>query len=114
MASMNNLRVRFALWSAGMLLIALVIFSVLVYFLTEHSLYTAVDEALEVNADQASAAANIEHGSLAVDDIIPNGVKLTELSDQGVTIRLLEQTGAIIRAAGPYRALPVDPVALTA
>lgn len=97
-----------------MLLIALVIFSVLVYFLTARSLYSAVDEALEVNADQASAGANFEHGQLAVDDIIPNDAKFTELSDQGVTLRLLGEDGQIIRAVGPYHTLPVDPAALAA
>jgi heavy metal sensor kinase len=107
----KTLRVRFALWVAGLLLVALIAFGGFVYLSMAHSLASAVDESLQLSVSQAIAAVNIEDGQIAFGDSIPEP---GDLRGRRLTIRILDLRGQVLQAAGAYRNLPVDPPSLTA
>jgi len=107
MKRFNTLRVRFALWVAGLLLVALLAFGALVYVSLSSSLKASIDESLQLSAAQATAAVNIEDGELAFTDGLPQAPALSGLQDRGFTIRVLNAAGQVLQAVGPYHALPV-------
>lgn len=107
MKRFSTLRARFALWVAGLLLVALLAFGVLVYVSLSSSLKAGVDDSLQLSAAQANAAVNIEDGELAVADGIPETPALSGLQERGFTIRVLNTAGQMLQAVGPYHALPV-------
>ncbi|MEO8391371.1 MAG: ATP-binding protein [Chloroflexota bacterium] len=102
--SHNTLRVRFALWTAGLLFAALGLFGALVYFNMARGLASSVDDSLEVSTAQAIAAV-VDNGQLA--DGLPVSPALTALNERGLTIRILAFDGTVIEAVGLYRALPM-------
>src|SRR4051794_3456362 len=107
MKRFNTLRVRFALWVAGLLLVALLAFGALVYVSLSSSLKASIDESLQLSAAQATAAVNIEDGELAFTGGLPQAPALSGLQDRGFTIRVLNAAGQVLQAVGPYHALPV-------
>ena len=64
MKLLNTLRVRFALWIAGLMLIVLVLFGTFVYFSMHQGLANSVDDSLRLSTSQAIAAVNIENGQI--------------------------------------------------
>ena len=62
MKRLNMLRVRFALWTAGLLFAALVLFGLFVYANMSHNLATAVDETLRLIAIQLIAEVEMGNG----------------------------------------------------
>ncbi len=102
----NTLRVRFALWTAGLLLTALIFFGVFVYIIMASELARSVDDSLQLSAAQAITAA-VDNGQISVSDGVPESSAITSLQDRGVTIRILSLDGAILKALGQYRGLPV-------
>jgi len=108
MKRIRTLRVRFALWVGGLLLVALAAFSVYVYFNMAHSLSTAVDDSLRLSATQAIATLNVENGQINFSDSIPEGTTPADLVERGLTIRVLSPSGEVLQAFGPYRSAPVD------
>jgi heavy metal sensor kinase len=107
----KTLRVRFALWVAGLLLAALLAFGVFVFLSMARSLAGAVDETLQLSAAQAIAAVNIEDGQVSFGDSIPEP---GDVQGRGLTIRILDLQGHVRQAAGLYHDLPVDQASLTA
>jgi heavy metal sensor kinase len=107
----RTLRVRFALWIAGLLLVALIAFGVFVYLSMARSLVGAVDESLQLSAAQAIAAVNVEDGQISFSDSIP---AQDGFQGRGLAIRILDPSGQVQQAAGSYRSLPVDQSSLTA
>ncbi len=107
----RTLRVRFALWVAGLLLAALLAFGVFVYLSMARSLAGAVDETLQLSAAQAIAAVNVEDGQISFGDSIPDP---GDMQGRGLTIRILDSRGQVQQAAGMYHDLPVDQASLTA
>jgi len=110
-----TLRVRFALWVAALLLVALAAFGAFVYFSLAHGLANALDESLRLSAAQAIAAVNVENGQINFSDSIPeSGSVAGDLQERGLTIRVFDTRGQILQAFGPYRDLPLAPAALAA
>jgi heavy metal sensor kinase len=101
--------VRFALWTAGLLLAAMVVFGVFVYVSMASSLAQAVDDSLQLSAAQALAAVNVENGQLAFGDAVP---EVGDLPGTGTTVRILDPAGRVRQASGIYRDLPVDTTSL--
>lgn len=109
----NTLRVRFALWTAGLLIAALIAFGVFVYLIMASELARAVDDSLQLSAAQAIAAA-VDNGQISVSDGVPEPSAITSLHDRGFTIRILGLDGATLKALGEYRTLPVNEMSLAA
>ena len=113
MKQLNTLRVRFALWTAGLLLITLTLFSLFVYVRMSQSLANAVDDALRTGASHVLAEIDVNDGILAsVDDFIeemPN----TPLLEQGFSFRVFDNAGKTLQGYGPYQAIPQPRANLT-
>jgi len=107
MKRFSTLRARFALWVAGLLLVALLAFGTLVYVSLSSSLKAGIDDSLQLSAAQANAAVNIEDGELAIADGIPETPALSGLKERGFTIRVLSAAGQVLQAVGPYHDIPV-------
>lgn len=109
----RTLRVRFALWVAGLLLVVLAIFSVFVYVSLARGLAVSIDDSLVISSAQAVGAINVENGGVSFADAIP-GTTAEQLRERGLTIRVLDPAGRLLEAYGPYRGLPVDPASVAA
>src|SRR5262249_20330452 len=107
----QTLRVRFALWVAGLLLAALLAFGVFVYLSMARSLASAVDETLQLSAAQAIAAVNIEDGQIAFGDSIPEPV---DAQGRGRPTGILDLRGNVQQAVGGHGSFPVDQASMTA
>ncbi|MEP7187602.1 MAG: ATP-binding protein [Roseiflexaceae bacterium] len=108
MKRFSTLRARFALWVAGLLLVALLAFGALVYASLSSSLKAGIDDSLQLSAAQASAAVNIEDGEIAIADGLPETSALSGLRERGFTIRVLSSAGQLLQAVGPDHDLPVS------
>ncbi len=108
MKRFKTLRFRFGLWVAGLLLSVLVIFGAFVYFSLATSLSASIDSSLQLSAAQAITAVNIENGQINFLDSVPEGPVATELSERGLTIRILDPSGHILESFGTFQSLPVD------
>lgn len=110
-----TLRMRFALWVAVLLLVALAAFGAFVYFSLARGLTNALDDSLRLSAAQAIAAVNIENGQISFSDgILENGSVADDLQARGLTIRVLDTRGQILQAFGPYRGLSLPSADLAA
>jgi heavy metal sensor kinase len=110
----RTLRFRFALWVAGLLLVVLAGFSLFVYFNLRISLLAGVDDALRLSATQTIATANIQNGQISFADSMPDGAASSDLQERGLTIRILNPTGAQLEGFGPFLNLPVNASSLAA
>ncbi len=102
----NTIRVRFALWTAVLLIIALVGFGIFVYLILGSELARSVDDSLQLSAAQAIAAA-VDNGQISVSDGVPEPSALTSLHDRGFTIRILGLDGTTLKAIGAFSNLTV-------
>jgi heavy metal sensor kinase len=107
----KTLRARFAFWVAGLLLVTLAVFSVSMHASLARGLAAAIDDSLVISATQAVAAVNFEDGELSFADAVP-GTAAAELRERGLTIRVLDPSGHLLEAYGPYRNLPIDMVSV--
>ena len=97
----NSLRMRFALWTAILILIVLSGFGLFVYLNMANGLYDALDNALAVNASQIMASLNIDNGVLTLPDSLtesPGGEALPE----GYSVRILSPDGKVLEQSGTY------------
>ncbi len=108
MKRFRTLRVRFAVWTGGLLLIVLVLFGAFVYFSMWQGLSNSIDDSLRLSASQAIAAVNIENGQINFSDSLPESSTTVDLQERGLTIRILSIDGKVLQSVGPYRDLPVD------
>ena len=108
MKLLNTLRVRFALWTAGLMLIVLVLFGAFVYFSMHQGLANSIDDSLRLSTSQAIAAVNIENGQINFSDSLPEGSGVADLQERGFTIRILSLNGDLLQAVGPYRNISID------
>lgn len=108
MTQLRTLRVRFALWTSGLLLSALTLFGGFVYFSMSRNLYTALDNALALSASQVSAGLNIDNGKLILSDSLIEAPENADLRGSGFTIRVLTPQGDLIQGFGRYQNLPVS------
>ncbi|MBA3868049.1 MAG: HAMP domain-containing protein [Anaerolineae bacterium] len=103
----NTIRVRFALWTAGLLITALVGFGIFVYLILGSELARSVDDSLQLSAAQAITAA-VDNGQISVSDGVPEPSALTSLHDRGFTIRIFGLDGTILKAIGAFSDLTVN------
>ena len=107
MQRFRRIRVRFALWTAGLILVLLVAFGAIVYYSVAQGLTAAVDEALNLSATQPLAALNVENGVITLADGFPEiDNQSAEIIERGLTVRVLDAAGQTVQAFGPARALP--------
>ncbi len=113
MKYLKTLRVRFALWTAGLLLAALMLFSSFVYIRMAQSLADSVDSALRFAVSQVLEEADIAEGELVSVDEFLEDMPNAPLIEQGFSFRLLDGVGQTLQEYGPYRALPQPQVNFT-
>ena len=115
MKRIKTLRVRFALWIAGLLLAVLAAFGAFVYFSLARGLASSIDESLDLSAAQALTTINAENGRISFSDSLPESdPPAAALRERGLTIRILDPGGQVIQAFDPYRSLPVAAESLAA
>ncbi len=114
MARLNTLRVRFAVWTAGLLLVLLAAFGGFVYLALERGLANEIDQSLRLTAAQAVAAVDAEAGLIILAGGVPELETGPVLRDNAVTLRLLDPQGQTRAAFGPYQAWAVAPTDLAA
>lgn len=105
MLKLKTLRVRFALWVAGLLLAVLAVFGAFVYVDMAQGLSASMDDALRMNALQTAGAVNIENGQFNLSDSMPDNSASSDPGLHGLTIRVLDGTGKVIQSMGPYQTL---------
>jgi heavy metal sensor kinase len=113
MNRLKTLRVRFALWTAGLLLAALTLFGIFVYLRMARSLADSVDNALKLAVSQVMAEVDVTNGKLVVGDEFMADMRNTPLLEQGFSFRVLNNAGQTLQESGSYRTLPQPPVNFT-
>jgi heavy metal sensor kinase len=108
MKRIKTLRVRFALWTAGLLLAVLIIFGFYIYGSMASGLSAALDNSLTLSASQVAAGLNIDNGKLILSDNLAEDPENTNLRERGFTIRILDPQGKPIQELGLYKNLPVS------
>ncbi|MEZ4616641.1 MAG: HAMP domain-containing sensor histidine kinase [Caldilineaceae bacterium] len=106
MRSLPTLRVRFALWTAGLLLAALTLFGIFVYANMARSLTAVVDKTLHVTALQMLDEGGAR-GAVSLSDF--EDPQYAYLHEQGLSMRLFDQAGNQRQLYGPYQQLPQPP-----
>jgi heavy metal sensor kinase len=106
MKRIKTLRVRFALWTSGLFLLILTVFSAYVYGNMARGLYASVDDSLALNAAQVVGALNINNSQLILPDSFIETPDNGDLQTRGFTVRILSPQQEILQAFGPYQALP--------
>ncbi|HET7088597.1 MAG TPA: HAMP domain-containing sensor histidine kinase [Anaerolineae bacterium] len=106
MKRLKTLRVRFALWTAGLLFAALTLFGLFVYANMSRSLAAAVDEKLRLVVVQLVAEVDVEGGEPVINENPIEDPEYAQLREQGFSMRLLDLTGQVVQEFGPYRDLP--------
>lgn len=113
MRRLQTLRVRFALWTAGLLLLALVLFGLLVYANMLYSLTAAVDEALQPVVIQILSEIELHKDELIVLENPIEDPEYVQLREQGFSIRVFNLAGTVVYRYGPYQQLPMPTLDLT-
>ena len=113
MKRLSTLRARFALWTAGLLLVALSAFGLYVYGNMARGLAAAVDDTLTLTASQISSDLDIVNGQLILADRLAEDPELNTLRERGFTVRILTPRGQILQAFGPHAALLTLPANLS-
>jgi heavy metal sensor kinase len=111
---LRTLRVRFALWTAGLLLAALTLFSIFVYIRMAQSLADSVDNALRLATSQVVAELDVANGELVAVEELLEDIPNTPLIEQGFSFRLLNRAGQTLQEYGPYQPLPQPEIDFTA
>ncbi|MGC8857086.1 MAG: ATP-binding protein [Anaerolineae bacterium] len=109
MKRLNTLRVRFALWTAGLLFLAFALFGAYVYGSMARALFAALDNSLTLNASQIAAALNIDNGQLILPDSLVESPENAAVRGRGFTVRVLTPQGKALHQFGPYPNLPLTP-----
>ena len=106
MKRLKTLRMRFALWTAGLLLAALALFGLFVYANMSRSLAAAVDETMQLVVIQLIAEVDMAGGEPVISENPIEDPEYAQLREQGLSMRLLDLTGQVVQEYGPYRDLP--------
>lgn len=109
MNRLKTLRVRFALWTAGLLLIALMLFGLFVYINMSRSLAASLDDTLQLTATQLAAEVEVRNGQLVSVENFVDATQVTQLRENGLSMRLLGLAGQTLQVNGPYKNLPQPP-----
>ena len=103
MKRFKTLRVRFALWTAGLLSAALALFGLFVYANMSRSLSATVDETLRLVVAQLVAEVDIQGGVPVISENPIDDPEYARLREQGFSLRLFDLTGQRVQEYGPYR-----------
>lgn len=103
MKRLATLRVRFALWTAGLLLAALTLFGLFVYINMARNLTAIVDQTLQVTAIQMLEEGGLR-GAVSIADF--EEPQHAHLQEQGLSFRLYDAALNLRQSYGPYQALP--------
>lgn len=114
MKHLKTLRMRFALWTAGLLLAALTLFSSFVYIRMAQSLADSMDRGLRLAVSQVVAEVDVADGQVVSVDEFLEDIPNNPLIEHGFSFRLLNRPGQTLQEYGPYRALPSPQVTFTA
>jgi heavy metal sensor kinase len=110
MKLIRTLRARFALSLTVLILAFLAAFGAGVFFAFSRSLYTEVEDALSLSAEQVLASLYEDNGSIQMLTPDPNATHLAEFNaftERGLTLIVLASDGNILEAVGPYSAEPL-------
>jgi len=109
----RTLRVRFALWTAGLLLVVLTAFGFYIYRSMAVRLSAAVDESLTLVGAQVVAGLDLEGDRLIFSEDFDQEPENVDLRRRGYTVWVFSPDGRLIHAFGPYQdmALPAGQVA---
>ncbi len=99
---LKTLRVRFSLWTAGLLLVMSVVFGVFVYFYTAQNLINSVDTSLSLIATQIIAEIDVLDQELVSIETLLTNEDYILAREQGLTFRIVDNAGNTIQANGPY------------
>ncbi len=110
MKRLNTLRTRFALWTAGLLLLVVSLLGIYVYGNMARGLRDGADDSLALAASQVSAGLEIVAGQLVFAENFVEEPENADLRERGFTVRILSLQGQILQEFGPDRALLVSPV----
>jgi hypothetical protein len=106
MRHINSLRVRFALWTAGLLFCALVVFGFFVYVNMSRGLASAVDDTLHLTTMALLEEIEFNDGKLVVsDNPLEEDEEYAQLREQGMSMRVLYLSGELAEEFGPYHDL---------
>jgi heavy metal sensor kinase len=105
MKLLQTLRVRFALWTAGLLLAALALFGLFVFANMSRSLSAGVDETLRFTALQLVAEVEVHGNDIFIESFMEDP-QYAQLREQGLSVRLFNLDGQPVQAFGPYQDLP--------
>jgi heavy metal sensor kinase len=108
-ARLGTLRIRLALWTAGLLFATLVLFGAFVYGNMSRSLGAANDETLQLAAVQLMAEAEVTNRELAAIESPLDDPQYSGLREQGFSMRAFNPAGRVVQEYGPYRALLTAP-----
>lgn len=109
----RSLRTRLGLWVAALMLVAVAVFGVFVYFQIERSLLDTFDDSLKVSASLASSDVSVSGGELVIEESMEEvNLELEVLLAQGDSIRYLDLDGNTITGFGAWESIPLDPFAL--
>ena len=98
----KTLRVRFALWTAGLFLVILTGFSMYVYTSLARGLYSERDDSLTLNASQFIASLNIEGEQILLSDSFQEEPENADLREQGYTIQIFSPQAELLQSFGFY------------
>jgi heavy metal sensor kinase len=113
MKHLQTLRVRFALGTAGLLMIALVFFGFLIYVNMAHSLTAVIDEALRPVVIQLMSEIELIGNELIVLENPIEDPEYAQLREQGFSVRVFNLAGQSVYEYGPYQRLPEPTIDLT-
>jgi len=110
----RTLRFRFAVWTAGLLLVVLAGFGAYVYLNMAQGLRASIDDTLQLSAAQAVAAIEVDNGRLDLPDSFIEQPENADLRTNGLTLRLLSPDGRVMATIGSGSSLPVPADAIEA
>ncbi|MBI5566038.1 MAG: HAMP domain-containing histidine kinase [Chloroflexi bacterium] len=112
MNRLRTLRVRFALWTAGLLVAALALFGLIVYGDMARGLTAAVDDSLRLTAIELAAEIDVANGEPSLNEDPTQDPQYTRLREQNFSLRLWNLSGQLVQEFGPYNNLPPIPAGL--
>lgn len=101
----KTLRVRFAVWTAGLFLVVLTGFSTYVYISLARGLYAERDDSLTLNASQFIASLHIEGEQIIISDSFQENPENAGLREQGYTIQIFNSQAELLQTFGVYHEL---------
>ncbi len=106
MKQLKTLRMRFALWTAGLLLVAFVFFGLFIYANMARRLTSEVDETLRPIVIPLTSDIELKAGRLVVIENPIRDSEYTRLREQGFSMRILNLAGQPVEVYGPYQDFP--------